>query len=154
MLWRIGLKSKVALALAAELWIFLGAPLDRGGLAAKLKMSERLAHYFPTNAVIVRRVAYLAFDGQAVEARKLLLHAMQSFPHLCKATVLILEQSLAADRNAIEPLLALARARADPTAAERIMSSAGPVIRWTLLHPAAMHTMQALQSLKVISWPT
>jgi hypothetical protein len=97
------------LAPTAELWIFLGAPLDRGDLAARLEMSERLARYFPSNAVIVRRAVFLAFDGQAAVARSLLLHAMQSFPHRCKATVLILEQALASDPNAIEPLLALAK---------------------------------------------
>jgi Virulence factor membrane-bound polymerase, C-terminal/O-Antigen ligase len=97
------------LAPMAELWIFLGAPLDRGDLAARLKMSERLARYFPSNAVIVRRAVFLAFDGQAAAARRLLLHAMTSFPHRCKATVLILEQALASDRVAMEPLLALAK---------------------------------------------
>jgi hypothetical protein len=97
------------LAPAAELWIFLGAPLDRGDLAARLKMSERLARTFPSNAVIVRRAVYLAFDGQAAVARSLLLHATHSFPHRCKATVLILEQALASDRDAIAPLLALAK---------------------------------------------
>ena len=102
------------LAPTAELWIFLGAPLDRGDLAARLEMSERLARYFPSNAVIVRRAVFLAFDGQATAARSLLLHAMQSFPHRCKATVLILEQALASDPNAIEPLLALARHASRP----------------------------------------
>ncbi len=97
------------LAPTAELWIFLGAPLDRGDLAARLEMSERLARHFPSNAVIVRRAAYLAFDGQGAAARSLLLRALDSFPHRCRATVLILEQALAADRAAIEPLLALAR---------------------------------------------
>jgi hypothetical protein len=77
-------------------------------------MSERLARYFPSNAVIVSRVAFLAFDGQAVAARSLLAHAMQSFPHRCKQTVSILEQALAADRAAIEPLLALSRDASGP----------------------------------------
>jgi O-antigen ligase len=97
------------LAPAAEYWIILGTPLDRRKLSERLKMSERAARYFPSNAVIVRRAVFLAFDGQAAEARSLLAHAMQSFPHRCKATVLILEQALASDPNAIEPLLALAK---------------------------------------------
>jgi len=97
------------LAPTAELWIFLGAPLDRGDLAARLEMSKRLARYFPANAVIVRRAVFLAFDGQAAEARTQLAHALQSFPHRCKATVSILRQALASDRDAIEPLLALAK---------------------------------------------
>jgi hypothetical protein len=97
------------LAPMAELWIFLGAPLDRSDLAARLRMSERVARYFPANAVVVRRAAFLAFEGEGAEARRLLLHAMRSFPHRCKASVLILQQALAADPGAIEPLLALAQ---------------------------------------------
>jgi hypothetical protein len=93
------------LAPLAELWIFLGAPLDRVELADKLTMSERLARYFPSNAVIVRRAVFLAFDGQQAAAQSLLARAMRSFPQRCKATLQILEQALAADRDAIEPLL-------------------------------------------------
>lgn len=100
------------LAPMAELWMFLGAPLDSGDLAARVRMSERVARYFPANAVVVRRAVFLAFDGQAAEARRLLLHAGSSFPHRCKATVLILEQALAANRPTIEPLLALAKSAA------------------------------------------
>jgi hypothetical protein len=102
------------LAPTAELWIFRGAPLDRGDLAARLEMSERLARYFPSYDVITRRAVFLAFGGQAAEARSLLAHAMRSFPHRCKATVTILEQALSADRVAIEPLLALARDASRP----------------------------------------
>lgn len=101
------------LAPLAELWIFLGAPLDRGNLAARVGMSERVARYFPSNAVVVRRAVFLAFDGQAAEAQRLLLQALLSFPHRCKASVLILEQALASDRAAIEPLLALAKGRTE-----------------------------------------
>ena len=96
------------LAPLAELWMFLGAPLDRNDLAARVQMSARVARYYPANAVVVRRAALLAFDGQADEARRLLLLAMRSFPHRCKASVVILQQAYAADRAAIEPLLALA----------------------------------------------
>ena len=98
-----------ALAPLAERWIFLGAPLDRGDLAARVGMGGRVARTFPANAVVVRRAVFLAFDGQSAGARALLLHALRSFPHRCKATVLILQQALAADPGAIEPLLALAQ---------------------------------------------
>ncbi len=97
------------LAPTAELWMFLGAPLDRSELAAKLKMSERVMRYFPSNAVIVRRAVLLAFDGQAQDARQLLFRSTRAFPHLCRATVSILEQALAADPAVIAPLLALAK---------------------------------------------
>jgi hypothetical protein len=95
------------LAPTAELWMFLGSPLDRGDLAARVAMSERVARYFPANAVVVRRAVFLAFDGQADAARGLLLRTLHTFPHRCKASVSILKQALVADRAAIEPLLAL-----------------------------------------------
>ncbi len=102
------------LAPTAELWIFLGAPLDRSNLAEKVRMSERVARYFPSYAVITRRAVLLAFDGRAVEARSLLVHALQSFPQHCLATVSILQQALASEPGAIEPLLALAREASRP----------------------------------------
>jgi hypothetical protein len=39
--------------------------LDRGDLADKLAMSERVARTWPANAVVVRRAVFLAFDGKA-----------------------------------------------------------------------------------------
>jgi Virulence factor membrane-bound polymerase, C-terminal/O-Antigen ligase len=97
------------LAPPAEYWIILGAPLDRSRLTEMLKMSERVARSFPAHAVIVRRAVFLAFDGQAAAARRLLAQAMYSFPRRCRATIGILSQALAADPHAIEPLLTLAR---------------------------------------------
>ena len=44
------------LAPAAEYWIILGASLDRRDLPERLKMSERAARYYPSDALIVRRV--------------------------------------------------------------------------------------------------
>jgi hypothetical protein len=95
------------LAPTAELWMFLGAPLDKSDLATRLAMSKRVMRYFPSNAVVVRRAVLLAFDGQAQDAHQLLQRSTRSFPHLCKSTVAILEQALAVDRTAIEPLQAL-----------------------------------------------
>ena len=97
------------LAPAAEYWIILGASLDRRDLSERLRMSERAARYFPSNAVIVRRTVFLAFDGQAAAARKLLARAMYTFPRRCTETIGILAQALAADPAAIGPLLALAK---------------------------------------------
>lgn len=101
--------ARGALAPLAERWMLLGAPLDRGDLATRVAMSQRVARTFPANTVVVRRAVYLAFDGQAAAARAVLLHALHSFPHRCKATVFILQQARAADPGAIEPLLALTR---------------------------------------------
>lgn len=106
------------LAPLAELWIFLGAPLDRSDLAARVRMSERVARYFPSNAVVVRRAVLLAFNGEADEARRLLLHAMRSFPRRCRASISILQQALAVDRASVEPLLDLAQGAAGSACAE------------------------------------
>jgi O-antigen ligase len=94
----------------AELWIVLGAPLDRGDLAGKLAMSERVVRYWPAHAVVARRAVFLALDGKAEKARSLLARALETFPHRLDATLLILEQARAADAGAIEPLLAMAKA--------------------------------------------
>jgi O-antigen ligase len=93
----------------AELWIFVGAPLGREGLAEKLAMSERLARYWPANEVLVRRAVYLALDGDEGKARALLTDALRTFPQRRGATVGLLEQASATEPAAIAPLLAAAR---------------------------------------------
>ena len=95
----------------AELWIVIGAPLDRSKLADKLAMSERVARYWPANAVVTRRAAFLAFQGEAARARELLALVLRTFPHRRDATILILEQARQADPNAIAPLIAIAMAK-------------------------------------------
>lgn len=97
------------LAPLAELWIVIGAPLDRGNLADKLAMSERVARFWPANAVVVRRAVFLALDDKLEDARKLLARALKTFPNRVGATILILEQARTADPGAIEPLLTMAR---------------------------------------------
>ena len=97
------------LAPLAELWIVIGAPPDRGNLADKLAMSERVARFWPANAVVVRRAIFLAMDDKVEEGRSLLARALKTFPHQLTATILILEQARTADPGAIDPLLALAR---------------------------------------------
>lgn len=111
------------LAPLAELWIVIGAPLDRpldrSDLAVKLAMSERVASFWPSHAVMVRRAALLALDGDANEAQALLHRALRTFPHLGPATIAILQNASSADADALEPLLAVARSASDP--------SSGPV---------------------------
>lgn len=102
------------LAPAAEVWIFLGATLDRSDLAYKIELSERVARHLPANAIIVRRALFLALDGQAAAARSLLAHAIKSFPHRCRQTALILQRALPADPGAIEPLVQLAQNSSRP----------------------------------------
>jgi O-antigen ligase len=100
------------LAPQAELWIVIGAPLDRGGLADKLAMSERVARFWPANVVVVRRAVFLALGGRSHEARALLADALRTFPQARGASIALLEQALAADPAAVGPLLAMARAGA------------------------------------------
>src|SRR3979490_2464454 len=98
------------LAPLAELWIVLGAPLDRSELADKLAMSERVARYWPANTGVVRRAVFLALDGEAEKARSLLARALETSPHQVNPTILILEQARTADPGAVKPLLAMAKA--------------------------------------------
>ena len=98
----------------AELWIVIGAPLDRVNLADKLAMSERVARFWPANAVVVRRAVFLALDDQVEEGRSLLARALKTFPDQLDATILVLEQARTADLGAIDPLLAMAWAAAYP----------------------------------------
>jgi len=102
----------------AELWIFTGAPLDRSRLDEKLAMSERLMRRWPANAIVVRRAVFLALAGESDAARTLLQSALRAFPHRHAATVLLLKQALATDREGIAPLLAVAR-QADANANNR-----------------------------------
>ena len=101
------------LAPLAELWIVIGAPLDRSNLGVKLAMSGRVARFWPANTVVARRAVFLALDGEAEKARSLLARALETFPHQVNATILILEQARTADPGAIEPLLVMARAFSD-----------------------------------------
>ena len=97
----------------AELWIVMGMPLERSDLAAKLAVSERVVRCWPANAVVVRRAVFLAFDGDAENARGLLARALRTFPHQRQATIAILQQALAAAPGAIEPLLLMAGSMRD-----------------------------------------
>jgi len=101
------------LAPVAELWMILGASLDNTGLHEKLDRSARVARFWPSNEVIARRVVFLALAGNALEARRLLEQALQSFPLRRDQTVQILSRAVAVDAAAIRPLLDLA-ARAAP----------------------------------------
>ena len=104
------------LAPVAELWIVIGAPLDRADLAGKLAMSERAARHWPANGVLVRRAVFLAMDGRPEDARGLLEKALRTFPQGRSAAISILEQALAGDPAAVEPLLNLAKAARVPPA--------------------------------------
>jgi O-antigen ligase len=100
------------LAPQAELWILLGASLDRNGLADKLALSARVARVWPANAVIVRRAVFLALDGKGADAQALLARALRSFPHARSATLAILGEALPADPAAIGALLRAANGAA------------------------------------------
>jgi hypothetical protein len=97
------------LAPLAELWIVLGAPLDRSDLAAKLAMSGRVVTFWPSEAVVARRSALLALNGDAEGARALLERALRTFAHPRPAMIAILEEASVADADALRPLLLAAR---------------------------------------------
>ena len=103
----------------AELWFVIGAPLDRSQIASKLAMSERVARFWPANAVVARRAVFLAFQGETARAHVLLALVLRTFPHRRDATILILEEARQADPNAIEPLLAMAKSPDVPSAGSR-----------------------------------
>jgi len=93
----------------AELWVVLGATLDRERLAQKLAMSARVARYWPAHDVIVRRAAWLALAGQAPSAERLLLQALAAFPQRRADTRRLLERAGEVDPESIGPLLAASR---------------------------------------------
>ena len=107
------------LAPKAELWVLIGAPLDRADLADKLAMSERVARSWPANAVIVRRAVLLALDGRSADARALLADALRTFPQERSASVAILEQALSADPAVVGALVEYEKATRDSPARDR-----------------------------------
>jgi hypothetical protein len=92
----------------AEFWILVGAALDRNDLAAKSAMAARVARFWPSQEVIVRRAIFLAFSGEGSQAQDLVTNALRTFPHRHDSTVLLLQRAWVADPRAIEPLLRLA----------------------------------------------
>jgi hypothetical protein len=99
----------------AELWIVLGAPMDRSELDVMLAMSGRVVTFWPSHAVVVRRAAFLALNGDAEEAQMLLERALRAFPHLRSTTIAILRNASAADPGALEALLAARDAGGTPS---------------------------------------
>lgn len=93
----------------AELWIYLGTPLDQRDLADRLAMGERVVRRWPANAIVVRHAIFLALDGRTMEARDLLSKALQSFPQRHKATMRILRQAHDRNPEVIAPLLMAVR---------------------------------------------
>jgi hypothetical protein len=78
-------------------------------------MSERVARFWPANAVVVRRTVFLALEGRSQDAQALLANALRTFPQARGASIAILEQALPADPAAIGRLLQAAKgARASP----------------------------------------
>lgn len=104
----------------AELWIVTGSSLDRNDLADKLAMSGRVARFWPSNAVAVRRAVFLALDGDGEKSRDLLARALRTFPDQLDGTIATLEEARDTAPGAIEPLIEMARA---PSASGREPSS-------------------------------
>ena len=96
------------LAPLAEFWILMGVSLDRDDLAAKSAMSERVARFWPSYAVLARRAVFLALSGETLKAQRLIADVTRTFPFRRDLTLAILKQALASDPSAIEPLLRVA----------------------------------------------
>jgi hypothetical protein len=77
-------------------------------------MSRRVTTYWPSNAVVVRRAALLALNGDADDAQALLERALRTFPQLAPATIAILQNASSTDEDALEPLLIVARKETAP----------------------------------------
>jgi hypothetical protein len=92
----------------AEFWILTGTDLNRNDLAAKSAMAARVARFWPSQEVMVRRAVFLAFTGETSQAQALVTNALRTFPHRRDSTVLLLQRASATDPPAIEPLLRLA----------------------------------------------
>lgn len=86
----------------ADLWRLVGMPLDRSDLAAKLELSARVMHYWPSHAVVTRRAILLALDGRGSEAVRLVSGAAAPID---PAALTLLRQAREVDPAAIDPLL-------------------------------------------------
>jgi hypothetical protein len=93
----------------AELWIVTGAPFDRNDLPAMLAMASRVATFWPSNAVLVRKAALLALDGNTNEGLFLLERTLHTFPQDHSSAVAALEQAAGGGAEALKPLRDLAR---------------------------------------------
>ena len=94
------------LAPMAEFWLCIGAPLDRDNLAQKLRWSERVMHYFPSNAIVGRRAFFLALDGREDEAGRLIDRLARPSPEALRESVALLQRAQRVDQAAIAPLIA------------------------------------------------
>jgi hypothetical protein len=94
------------LAPMAEFWLCVGAPLNRDDLVLKLRWSERVMHYFPSNAIVVRRAIFLALDGRENDASRLIDRLAHPSPEARQKSLALLQLTESADQAVIAPLLA------------------------------------------------
>jgi len=94
------------LAPMAEFWLCVGAPLNRDNLAQKLRWSERVMHYFPSNVIVGRRAIFLALDGQTEAAGRLIDRLAHPSSEARRESVALLRRAESVDQAVIAPLLA------------------------------------------------
>ena len=94
------------LAPMAELWLCVGAPLNRNELVLKLRWSARVMHYLPSNAIVGRRAIFLALDGRADEAGRLVDRLAHPSSEAREKSVMLLKLTHSADQAVIAPLIA------------------------------------------------
>ena len=81
-----------------------GLVLDKQALASKLALTEEVARFWPSPAVIIRQSAFLALGGQAGEGARLMTRLPRSTDPLLAA--LLLDQAAREDPSAIAALRA------------------------------------------------
>ena len=81
-----------------------GLVLDKQALASKLALTEEVARFWPSPAVIIRQSAFLALGGQAGEGARLMTRLPRSTDPLLAA--LLLDQAAREDPSAVAALRA------------------------------------------------
>ncbi len=94
------------LAPLAEFWLCVGAPLNRDNLAQKLRWSERVMRYFPSNAIVGRRAIFLALDGREDAAGRLIDRLARPSPGARQESLVLLQRAQSVDPAVIAPLVA------------------------------------------------
>lgn len=98
--------SQGLLAPVAELWITLGASLERAEATGQLPISERVHRFWPSVRILARHVAWLSFAGRHEEAGALLEQIVRTYPFRCGEVGDVLARAAESDPVALAPALA------------------------------------------------
>jgi O-antigen ligase len=93
------------LAPVAELWILRGVAIDRDRLDAKLRLSERVIHYWPSPLIAVRLAIFLALAGRVEEAASVVDKIPEMSPGEHRLALSLLARARDAAPTALGPLI-------------------------------------------------